>query len=516
MWLRTPRTNRLARHVDMAASGGEGTNGQRNINQDPNDDASDAGGTRALGDVLRPARSTNASCIVLPAGGNSFVIKTNIIGHLPTFHGMESENPYLHIKEFEDVSATIFDGKTSSEIIFLKLFPFSLKDKAKIWLNALPSKSITTWIALQAEFLKKFFPLHRTQGLQRQITSFTQKSGESFDRVWERFKDLLMACPHHGFDDYRLIGFFFDSLNAPTKQFVEMMCNGNFFRKSATQAWEYLEEISENARTWDTSEYDRDMPKTASQSSSRGGRFDLTTDESLEARVQAMVTNQFNSLSLKGTVKSATTEEACTICDKPDHSIAECPTIPLMRDMMNDNMSEASSVFSNQFGGGSQGSNANWRATNTQQNPWRSNQNQGTSSQQGNQYYRHPNSTQSQGGGSFQGRRNEPNTEQQIQPYQPPQDLYAQLLQMQQSQFQQMHAANQAAIAQQQQAFQAFQQQQNQLLNDQFASFAARWEKGKFPSQTTPNPNTPPQFQCQEREFPWMPSRDHFAKWKDV
>ena len=234
MWLRTPHTNRLAWNVDMAASGGEDDNGQRNIVQEHNDDASNAGGNRALEDFLRPARSTNASCIVLPAGGDSFMIKTIIIGHLPTFHGMESENPYLHIKEFEDFSATIFDCKTSSEIIFLKLFPFSLKDKAKFWLNALPSKSITTWIALQAEFLKKFFSLHMTQGLQRQITSFTQKNGESFDRVWERFKDLLMACPHHGFDDYCLIGFFFDSLNAPTKQFVEMMCNGKFFLKSAT------------------------------------------------------------------------------------------------------------------------------------------------------------------------------------------------------------------------------------------------------------------------------------------
>ena len=276
----------------------------------------------------------------------------------------------------------------------------------------------------------------------------------------------------------------------------------NFSSKVQLRLGSTLKKSQKMLEHGDTSEYNRDVPKGASQSSSRGGRFELTPDESLEARVQAMVTNQFNSLSLKGAVKSATMKEACNICDKSDHSIADCPTIPLMKDMMHDNMSEASLVFSNQFGGGSQGSNANWRATNTQQS-------QGASSQQGNQYYRHPNSTQSQGGGSYQGRRNEPNVDQQIQLYQPPQYLYAQLLQMQQNQFQQMHAANQAAIAQrqqafqalqqqqqafqtsQQQAFQAAQQQQNQALNEKFASFAARWEKGKFPSQTTPNPNTP-------------------------
>ena len=42
----------------------------------------------------------------------------------------------------------------------LKLFPFTLKDKAKIWLNSLSPRSIQTWTDLKAEFLKKFFPTH--------------------------------------------------------------------------------------------------------------------------------------------------------------------------------------------------------------------------------------------------------------------------------------------------------------------------------------------------------------------
>ncbi|KAL6341714.1 hypothetical protein AAG906_032836 [Vitis piasezkii] len=43
---------------------------------------------------------------------------------------MESENPYVHIKEFEE------------------LFPFTLKDKAKVWLNSLRPRSIRTWTDL--------------------------------------------------------------------------------------------------------------------------------------------------------------------------------------------------------------------------------------------------------------------------------------------------------------------------------------------------------------------------------
>ncbi|RVW80022.1 hypothetical protein CK203_055797 [Vitis vinifera] len=61
----------------------------------------------------------------------------HIVPLLPTFHGMESENPYAHIKEFEDVCNTFQEGGGSIDLMRLKLFPFTLKDKAKIWLNSL-------------------------------------------------------------------------------------------------------------------------------------------------------------------------------------------------------------------------------------------------------------------------------------------------------------------------------------------------------------------------------------------
>jgi hypothetical protein len=46
--------------------------------------------------------------------------------------------------------------------IRLKLFSFSIKDKAKTWLQNLRSGSIRAWDEMQQQFLKKFFPSHRT------------------------------------------------------------------------------------------------------------------------------------------------------------------------------------------------------------------------------------------------------------------------------------------------------------------------------------------------------------------
>ena len=74
---------------------------------------------------------------------------------LPNFHGLESESPYLHFKEFEEVCATFNDQTCTDEIVKLKLFPFSLKNKKKSWLNSLKPRSIETWQEMQGVFLKK-------------------------------------------------------------------------------------------------------------------------------------------------------------------------------------------------------------------------------------------------------------------------------------------------------------------------------------------------------------------------
>ena len=50
---------------------------------------------------------------------------------LPNFHGLGSESPYLHLKEFEEVCVIFNDQNYTEDIVKFKLFPFSLKDKAK-------------------------------------------------------------------------------------------------------------------------------------------------------------------------------------------------------------------------------------------------------------------------------------------------------------------------------------------------------------------------------------------------
>ncbi|RVX02287.1 hypothetical protein CK203_028379 [Vitis vinifera] len=156
----------------------------------------------SMRDRMHPPRMSAPSCIIPPL--EQLIIRPHIVPLLPNFHGMESENPYAHIKEFEEVCNTFREGGASIDLMRLKLFPFTLKDKAKIWLNSLRPRSIRNWVDLQAEFLKKFFPTHRTNGLKRQISNFSAKENEKFHECWERYMEAINACPHHGFDTWLL------------------------------------------------------------------------------------------------------------------------------------------------------------------------------------------------------------------------------------------------------------------------------------------------------------------------
>ena len=318
-----------------------------------------------LNDTLRPIKTGSASAFVWPADTNTFNFKPGVVPLLPTFHGVEKENPYQHLKDFMGICQTCFDDKTSEEAVYIRLFPFTLKDKAKHWLDALPPNSINNWLELQAEFLKKFFPLHRTQALTRQIMNYAQMTNETFPATWERYNDLLRACPHVEFDLDRKIGFFYGGLQAAMKQLVELMCNGKFFDKTAEDAWQFLEDLAENAKTWDSSsEYDRSSSAILAQQPTHGGMFALKPEDALSAKMDAMLSKKLQELELRG-VKEVSVEQACVLCNESGHDTSTCPTLPALKVML-ENPTEVNQVNSNfqNFNNNSnyQGFNKNWKS----------------------------------------------------------------------------------------------------------------------------------------------------------
>ncbi|CAL8993227.1 unnamed protein product, partial [Prunus brigantina] len=134
-----------------------------------------------------PKVTDQPSCIVYPQlTVDRFELKSGMIHLLPTYYGNTTEDPYMHIKQFFEICATIKIQGLDDEQIKMRLFPFSLKDKAKSWLYSLPNASIHTWEELSNKFLQKFFPAQKTNKIRQEILRFTQKEGEAFHECWER------------------------------------------------------------------------------------------------------------------------------------------------------------------------------------------------------------------------------------------------------------------------------------------------------------------------------------------
>ena len=89
-----------------------------------------------------------------------------------------------------------------NDAIRLRLFPFSLREKAKAWLNSLLAGSIHDWNTSAKKFFSKYFPPAKTVRLPNDITNFMQFENKKLYEAWERYKDFLKKCPYHELPDW--------------------------------------------------------------------------------------------------------------------------------------------------------------------------------------------------------------------------------------------------------------------------------------------------------------------------
>jgi hypothetical protein len=122
---------------------------------------------KSLRDYLQPTRTSTLSCLAVPATNTgNFDIKPGVVQLLPKFYGLDSENPYMHLKEFDMVCAMHLSNL--DDVVKLILFLFSLTEKARSWLHSLRPRIIGTWQEMTREFLKKFFPNSQDQYIEKE------------------------------------------------------------------------------------------------------------------------------------------------------------------------------------------------------------------------------------------------------------------------------------------------------------------------------------------------------------
>ncbi|XP_024028190.1 uncharacterized protein LOC112093617 [Morus notabilis] len=230
----------------------------------------------------------------------------------------------------------------TEEALHLKLFPYSLRDRARAWLNSLPPDSVATRTDLAEKFLVKYFPPNKNAKLRNDITSFQQLEGEALCESWECFKELLRKCPYHGLPYWIQMETFYNGLNASTRAMVDASANGASLVKSYNEAYEILERMSNNNYQWPTKRV------STGRRVARIHELDVVT--ALTAQVFSL-SNILKSMNVTAGANAATPVElACVYCGDR-HSFENCPSNPASVCYVN-NFNRNNNPYSNTYNPG--------------------------------------------------------------------------------------------------------------------------------------------------------------------
>ncbi|GJV95898.1 reverse transcriptase domain-containing protein [Tanacetum coccineum] len=222
------------------------------------------------------------------------------------FFGHDKEDPHAHIHYFNKITSTMKFSNVPSTSVKLMLFPFSLEGAARIWLEKEPPRSILTWD----------------------------------DLAWDRFNDLLRACPHHGFSELHQPDTFYNALNSNDQDSLNSATGGNFLDKMSRDCLRIIESKSIVRNS-------RNKPVVAKGSTSNSTPGISPNIAELKYMVKALLLDKKNQSQAPATVKAV--EGSCVTCGGA-HSYRNCPATDgnVYRDNIQEYVSQVATTNFNQ------------------------------------------------------------------------------------------------------------------------------------------------------------------------
>ncbi|GJU66035.1 reverse transcriptase domain-containing protein [Tanacetum coccineum] len=223
---------------------------------------------RTMEELLRaPTEGYGEAIVLLEINADYFEIKTNLLQLVQAnpFYGRESENPHAHINSFKRITSTLRFRNVPNDVIKLMMFQYSIKGAAKTC------------------------------------------------EAWERFKELLRACPHHGFTELTQVATFYNGLNENEQDSLNAEVGGNRLSKTTREALNITENKSKVRYSRNRSNASR-MNATSSKTDERIDKLADQLSTLVEIVSKKVVT--------PAPVKAI--EETCVTCGGA-HSWYNCP-----------------------------------------------------------------------------------------------------------------------------------------------------------------------------------------------
>ncbi|GJX97308.1 reverse transcriptase domain-containing protein [Tanacetum coccineum] len=228
---------------------------------------------RTMEELPRAPMEGYGKAIVLPGiNADHFEIKTNLLQLVQAnpFHGLENENPHAHINSFKRITSTLRFRNVPNDVIKLMMFPYSLEGAAKTC------------------------------------------------EAWERFKEMLRACPHHGFTELTQVDTFYNGLNDNDQDSLNAAAGGNLLSKTTREALNIIENKSKVRYSRNKPNASRMNTTSRENVSKTDERIDKLADQ-LSTLVEIVSTKVVTPALIKAV------EETCVTCGGA-HSWYNCPT----------------------------------------------------------------------------------------------------------------------------------------------------------------------------------------------
>nr|GEY54336.1 reverse transcriptase domain-containing protein [Tanacetum cinerariifolium] len=243
---------------------------------------------RTMAQMLQALIEGYEDTIVVPQiNENNFELKQTLINLVQSNQFTGRQDPHNHLRFFNKKRSPNMARQGTSEI------------------NSDLGRSCV-------KFINQFFPPSKTTYLQNEITNFLQNPNETFNEAWERFKDLLRQCPHHGFSELHQLDTFYNALSPNDQDALDSAAGGNFLDKIPRECLSIIESKSKHIAASLEDKLDIRM-----------NRF----EKSLNDMKNSFVTP---------TAPIKAVEEVCVTCEA-NHSYNQCPLtrgndFPIFRD----------------------------------------------------------------------------------------------------------------------------------------------------------------------------------------
>nr|GEZ90665.1 hypothetical protein [Tanacetum cinerariifolium] len=224
---------------------------------------------RTMAELLRAPTDGYAEAIMVPSIlAEHFELKHSLINMMTSdqFFGLKKENPHDQIRWFNKITSTIKYKDHQLDTFYNALNPSDqdslnsaaggnlLERRTQDVLTIIENKSKTSVVTTAVIAIQATPPTASVKAVEEICVTYdgahpyyqclAQKFDESFHEAWERYKDLLRACPHHGFTELHQLDTFYNALNPADQDSLNATAGGNLFEKNPQDALTIIENKS--------------------------------------------------------------------------------------------------------------------------------------------------------------------------------------------------------------------------------------------------------------------------------